>query len=191
MRIPALRQQHSDSSFKSLADYVNSDNDYVGVFMVGAGKYLDAERKRFENNGDSYKSLLIQSLADRLAEASSEYMHYLARREYWGYAPDEPLNVEHIMKGEYRGIRPAMGYPMLPDQLLNREICNLLEPESGKRVELTENGAMSPSSTVSGLYIAHPEARYFVIGKIGKDQMEDYALRRGLTTERLSQILNL
>ncbi len=191
VRIPALRQQSSDSGFKSIVDYVDSEHDYVGIFMVGAGRFIDEERKRYENEGDSYKALLIQSLADRLAEASSEYFHYLTRKEYWGYAADEEMEIDRILKGDYRGIRPAMGYPMLPDQLLNHDIYTLLQPESGKRVEITENGAMSPTSTVSGLYIANPKARYFIIGKIGKDQLKDYARRRGLSEERLSEILNL
>ncbi|MDE6632183.1 MAG: methionine synthase, partial [Muribaculaceae bacterium] len=190
-RIPALRQQKRDSNCCSIADFINPSGDYVGVFMVGAGKYINALRERYEKEGDSYHALLIQSLADRLAEASSELMHYLVRKEYWGYAPEELMDVEEILKGNYQGIRPAMGYPMLPDQLLNKDIFELLKPESENRVELTENGAMYPSSTVSGLYIAHPQSRYFMIGKIGNDQIEDYARRRGLSVERLSQILNV
>lgn len=190
LRFPLLRQQTAGSGYKSLADYVNSDEDYIGVFMAGAGRYIDSERKRLEKAGDSYKALLIQSLSDRLAEATSEYLHYLVRKEYWGYAADEKIEVERILRGEYQGIRPAMGYPMLPDQLLNRDIFTLLEPESSKRVEITENGAMSPTATVSGLYISHPNARYFMIGTIGEDQLTDYAKRRGMTRERVSEILN-
>ncbi|MDE7345739.1 MAG: methionine synthase [Muribaculaceae bacterium] len=189
--IPVLRQQKVGSGFKSIADFVNPNGDYVGIFMVGAGKYINSLRIHYEEEGDSYHALLLQSLADRLAEASSELMHHLVRKEYWGYAPLEEFDVDRILRGDYQGIRPAMGYPMLPDQLLNKEIFELLEPESGKRVVLTENGAMSPSSTVSGLYIAHPDARYFMIGKIGDDQKDDYAKRRGISTERLSAILNL
>lgn len=191
VRIPTLRQQTAGSGFKCLADYVNSYEDYVGIFVAGAGRYIDSERKRLEKEGDSYKALLIQSLSDRLAEATSEYLHYLTRTEYWGYSPDEPMDIERIMRGEYQGIRPAMGYPMLPDQLLNREIFSLLEPESGKRVEITEYGAMSPAATVSGLYVSHPNARYFMIGKIGDDQLEDYADRRGMSSERIAEILNI
>lgn len=187
--IPTLRQQKAGSGFKSIADYVNSNGDYVGVFMVGAGNYIHSIRDRYQEEGDSYRALLLQSLADRLAEASSEYMHFLVRTEYWGYAPFEELDVERILHGDYQGIRPAMGYPMLPDQPLNREIFDILEPESGKRVVVTENGAMSPSSTVSGLYIAHPDARYFMIGHIGDDQMEDYAQRRRMSLERIKEIL--
>ena len=116
-------------------------------------------------------------------------MHFLVRKEYWGYAPNEESDIEMILHGDYQGIRPAMGYPMLPDQLLNREIYDILEPESGKRVEVTENGAMSPSSTVSGLYIAHPDSRYFMIGQIGEDQIADYARRRGLSVQRIKEII--
>ena len=159
--------------------------------MAGAGWYINELHQGFDKAGDSYKALLIQSLADRLAEASSELLHYLTRKEYWGFSPMEELSVSKIMRGEYQGIRPAMGYPMLPDQLLNKEIFQLLQPQSGMRAILTENGAMSPSSTVSGLYLAHPESRYFLIGKIGDDQRKDYANRRGLSIERITEILRL
>lgn len=190
VRIPVLRQQHAGSGFKSIADYVRPDKDFVGVFMVGAGRYIDSERKRYEACGESYEALLLQSLADRIAEASSEYLHYLVRTEYWGYSPEEEMDVERILKGDYEGIRPAMGYPMLPDQLLNSELYGLLQPESGKRVELTENGAMYPSSTISGLYIAHPQARYYTLPVIAEDQIADYACRRSLSVARISEILN-
>lgn len=187
--IPTLRQQRANSGCQSIVDFINHDGDYVGVFMAGAGWYINDLRIGYEKVGDTYKTLLLQSLSDRLAEASSELMHYLTRKEYWGYAPMEEMDVKRILRGEYQGIRPAMGYPMLLDQLLNKDIFHILQPESGKRAILTENGAMSPSSTVSGLYIANPDARYFLIGTIGKDQMEDYADRRGLSIERISEIL--
>lgn len=189
-KLPMLRQQTVGSKHRSLVDFVNQDKDYIGVFMTGAGRYIESLYKLYEKSGDSYKSLLLQSLADRLAEASSELLHYYVRKEYWGYSPDEELDIQRILRGEFRGIRPAMGYPMLPDQLLNKEIVDILQPESGKRVEVTENGAMTPSSTISGLYIAHPDARYFSIGKISDDQMEDFSLRRGLTLQRTKEILN-
>ncbi|MDE5840090.1 MAG: dihydropteroate synthase, partial [Muribaculaceae bacterium] len=182
-KIPVLRQQTDDGNCRSIADFLNPESDYAGVFMAGAGKFINCLRVRYEDAGDSYHALLIQSLADRLAEASSELLHYLARKEYWGYDRDEDMDIHRIMSGKYQGIRPAMGYPMLPDQLLNRDIYEMLLPESEKRVEITENGAMNPSSTVSGIYIANPESRYFIIGKIGRDQIEDYALRRGLSIE--------
>lgn len=188
--IPVLRQQKKDSDFLSLSDFVGSD-DYVGVFMAGAGRYIDSEVKRLSDSGNTYKSLLLQSLADRLAEASSEYMHYLVRKEYWGYSPNENMDVARILRGEYAGIRPAMGYPMLPDQLLNKTVFDLLLPESGKKVVLTDNGAMSPSSTVSGLYISNPDSHYFMVGAIASDQLLDYAQKRGLTESRIIEILNL
>ncbi len=190
-KIPMLRQQTAGSRHLSLSDYLNPEGDYVGVFMAGAGSYIDSERKRYEKEGDSYKALLLQSLADRLAEATSELLHYYVRKEYWGYSPDEEFDIARILRGEYKGIRPAMGYPMLPDQLLNFEIFDLLKPESDKRVKMTENGAMIPSSTVSGLYISHPHARYLTIGCVGDDQMEDYSMRRGLTQKRIREVLNL
>lgn len=187
--IPLLRQQTAGSRHLSLVDYVNPEGDYVGVFMVGAGRFVETERKRYEKASDAYNALLIQSLADRLAEATSELMHYYVRKIYWGYAPDEELDITRILRGEFRGIRPAMGYPMLPDQLLNKEIFDLLTPESGEMVELTENGAMYPSSTVSGLYISHPDAGYFTIGRVGDDQIDDYSKRRGLTQKRTREVL--
>ncbi len=189
--IPLLRQQTAGSKHLSLCDYLNPEGDYVGIFIAGAGSYIESERIRYENEGDSYNALLLQSLADRLAEASSELMHYYVRKDYWGYATNEELEIPRILRGEFEGIRPAMGYPMLPDQLLNIEIFNLLLPESQERVKVTENGAMIPSSTVSGLYISHPDARYFTIGCVGDDQMEDYSKRRGQTPQRIKEVLNI
>lgn len=190
VRIPVLRQQHAGSGYRSIVDFLNPDGDFVGVFMAGAGSFIENERCRIEDGGDSYRALLFQTLADRLAEASSEYLHYFTRKEIWGYSPDEPMDVERILRGDYRGIRPAMGYPMLPDQLLNREVFKLLQPESGKHVSVTENGAMSPSATVSGLYISHPDSRYFTLPVIETDQISDYASRRGLSVDRVKEILN-
>lgn len=187
--LPALRQQRTGSNYLSITDFVNPSGDYVGVFLVGAGNYINELRLEYEKKRDSYHALMLQSLADRLAEASSELMHFLVRKEYWGYSQKETLDVERILKNDFQGIRPAIGYPMLPDQLLNKDIYELLLPESAQRVELTENGAMYPSSTVSGLYIADPDARYFLVGRIGSDQLEDYALRRGITVDRINEIL--
>ncbi|MDE6018552.1 MAG: methionine synthase [Muribaculaceae bacterium] len=189
-RIPTLRQQKSDSQCLSLADYINPKGDYVGVFTVSSGKYINSLRKEYEKKGDSYRALLIQTIADRLAEASSELMHYLVRHEYWGYAKEEAFDIARILRGEFKGIRPAMGYPMLPDQLLNKEIFEILESGISKRIKLTENGAMYPSSTVSGLYISHPESRYFTIFCVGSDQLNDYSNRRGLTQIRTKEVLS-
>lgn len=188
--IPTLRQQTSGSGLLSISDFINPQGDFIGVFMAGAGFYIDDLRAKYETSGDSYAALLLQSLADRLAEASSEYLHYLTRKEYWGYAPEEELNVKTLLQGRYCGIRPAMGYPMLPDQLLNQNIYDLLLPYSGYRSIITDNGALSPSATVSGLYIAHPEAKYFLIGKIDADQLSDYAARRKMNISKIKEILN-
>ncbi|MDE6342150.1 MAG: methionine synthase [Muribaculaceae bacterium] len=191
-RIPLLRRQSATLPCISLADYVaeGDDYDYAGVFMAGTGYYIDDLRRKYEEAGDSYKALLLQALADRLAEAASEYLHYLVRTQYWGYAPDEAFDAREILRGGYGGIRPAMGYPMLPDQVLNHEIYDLLQPQSGIRAIITENGAMTPSSTISGLYIAAPEAKYFMVGDIDGEQMADYAGRRNIPVERMKQILN-
>lgn len=189
--IPMLRQQTHDSGFASIADFINHDGDYAGAFMAGAGHYIAGQSQLAADAGDNYKSLLLQSLADRLAEASSEYLHYLTRTKYWGYAPDEDMDVARILRGEFAGIRPAMGYPSMPDQLLNQKIFDLLMPESGALASISENGAMSPSSTVSGIYIAHEEAHYFMIGQPGEDQVADYAERRGLSQARVMEILRL
>lgn len=188
--IPLLRQQSPSSSCLSMADFVHDDGDYVGVFMVGAGYYIDELRQKYEEAGDSYTALLLQALADRLAEAASEYLHFLVRTRFWGYAHDEIFDVDKILRGDYAGIRPAMGYPMLPDQLLNHEIYDLLQPQSGIRAIITENGAMTPSSTVSGLYVADRDARYFMVGKIDDEQISDYAARRGIPFGRMKRILN-
>ena len=193
LRFPLLRQQRADSEFRSLADYVapkGGRGDYAGVFVATAGHYLLEEAKRAKENGDAYKSLLYQSIADRLAEATSEWLHREVRRNYWGYAKDESIGIPEIMKGNYQGIRPAMGYPMLPDQLLNHSLSSLL-PMEELGVVLTENGAMSPSATVSGIYVSHPNSRYFMIGEIGEDQLEDYATRRGVEKSRIKEILRM
>ncbi len=191
--IPLLRQQTIDSKFLSLADFIAPEGvneDIAGVFIVTAGKYLAEMAQKFKQDGDSYRSLLYQSLSDRIAEAGSEWLHLNVRRKYWGYAPDENIGAESILRGEYQGIRPALGYPMLPDQLLNHLMGDLL-PLKEIGVSLTENGAMSPSSTVSGLYISHPASHYFMIGAIGDDQVEDYALRRGESKEKVKNILRM
>ena len=131
----------------------------------------------------------MRSIIDRFAEATSEYVHKYVRREYWGYAPEETVSNAGLLRGDYRGIRPAMGYPMTPDQRLNHSLAELL-PFDKIGVTLTENGAMIPTSTVSGLYISHPDARYFMIGKIGRDQLEDYASRRELSVSDVENLLN-
>ncbi len=187
--MPMLRRQQPNERgyCLSLSDYVGTENDYVGAFVVSVN--APDLLRRFEAENDKYSLLLLRSLLDRLAEAASEYLHKYVRRSYWAYAPDENTTVKDLLSGNYRGIRPAMGYPMTPDQQLNISLAGLL-PFEKIGVTLTENGAMIPTSTVSGLYISHPDARYFIVGEIGRDQIEDYASRRGLTPGEVENILS-
>lgn len=187
--IPTLRQQQpADDGFcYSLADFINIKDDYIGVF---ANTVLGAEElsKEFELKDDIYCSILTKTLADRLAEATSEWLHFQIRKKYWGYNPDEKPNVKTILKNKYPGIRPAIGYPSLPDQSIIFELSTLLKPDE-IGIKLTENGAMSPNSSICGLYFSHPESRYFMIGKIDDDQLSNYAARRGKTTDEIKKWL--
>lgn len=193
--IPLLRQQvkKEENIYKSLADHVmpasEGRTDYVGAFVVTAGAGADALKEKFEAEGDTYNSMLLQTLTDRMAEAVAEYLHEKVRKEFWGYAPDESLSVADLYRGKYRGIRPAIGYPSLPDQLLNYTLDNLLDM-SRIGVKLTENGAMYPTATVSGLYFAHPDSQYFMIGSIDEAQMKDYARRRDLSEADAKKLLS-
>lgn len=195
VKLPLLRQQvkRSDNTYKSLADYVmpisESVTDYVGAFVVTAGAGMDEWMSRYESEGDTYKSMLLQTLADRLAEATAEYLHEKIRKEFWGYAKEESLSLSDLFKVKYQGIRPAVGYPSLPDQMLNFSLDSLLDM-SAIGVELTENGAMYPTASVSGIYIAHPDSQYFMIGSIDEEQLRDYADRRGLTEEQARKLLS-
>jgi 5-methyltetrahydrofolate--homocysteine methyltransferase len=187
VKIPFLRQQESNSNHLSLVDFVRPDNDYTCLFGLTAGLGLD----KIDFNEDTYQKLLAQSVCDRLAEASSEWLHYQVRTHYWGYS-NESLDLKRILAEKYDGIRPAVGYSVMPDQsILFRfnEILNLSEIG----ISLTENAAMHPTSSICGLMIANPNAHYFMINKIGTDQLEDYTKRKNSTTEIekkwLSQVL--
>lgn len=181
VRIPTMRSQAiaPGESSRSLSDYILPAGDYAGAFAVSVD--LGEVRAACDAEGDSYRSLLVQSIAHRLAEAASEYLHALVRRRLWGYAPDEELSVHEMFQARYRGIRPAVGYPSLPDQKLTFTLDRLLD-YSQIGVTLTENGAMHPSATVSGLYIAHPESSYFLLGPLADDQLADYESRKELKT---------
>ena len=175
--IPMLRQQHAstDGFCYSLADFVAPENDNVGAFATTI-QGVEAYAESFEKEDDVYNSILVKTLSDRLAEAAAEWLHFKVRREYWGYAADENLTVKEMLKTQYSGIRPAVGYPSLPDQ----SIIFMLDPllkfnEIG--INLTENGAMFPNASVCGLYFAHPKSRYFMIGKVDENQFKDYARR--------------
>jgi 5-methyltetrahydrofolate--homocysteine methyltransferase len=196
-----LRQQLSKRDGRSntaLSDFVAPRDsgvaDYIGGFVVTSGIGEDEISKKFEGQNDDYSSIMAKALADRLAEAFAEFMHARVRREFWGYASDESTSPEQLIMEEYRGIRPAPGYPAQPDHTEKATLWNLLQPDKKIGVTLTESYAMWPGSSVSGLYIGHPDAHYFGVAKVERDQVEDYALRKGMdlvAVERwLAPILN-
>jgi len=200
-RLHTLRQQLTKRDGKhnaALADFVAPRDggvpDYVGAFVVTAGIGEDVIADRFKHANDDYSSILCKALADRLAEAFAERLHQRVRTEFWRYAPDEALANADLIGEKYRGIRPAPGYPAQPDHTEKRTIFSLLDGERAAGVTLTESCAMWPGSSVSGLYFAHPDSYYFGVGKIERDQVEDYAQRKGWTIEEaerwLAPILN-
>ncbi|MDJ0653493.1 MAG: methionine synthase [Xanthomonadales bacterium] len=194
--IHCLRQQIEKPEGKPnfcLADYVAPVEtglaDFVGAFTVTAGHGCDAFVEEFEADHDDYKSILVKALADRLAEAFAERLHQRVRTEFWGYSPEESLQNDALIAEAYRGIRPAPGYPACPDHSTKRAIFDLLDTEASTGVELTENFAMTPPASVSGLYFAHPDSQYFVLGKIDEDQVRDYAQRKGWTLQEAERWL--
>ena len=189
-RIPMLRQQKASSEGEPnlcLADFIRplsqQKRDRLGLFCTT----VDAEIVELYHQ-DDYLSMLAQTLCDRLAEASAERLHEQVRKEFWGYAPDEHLTMEQSHREEYQGIRPAVGYPSMPDTSVNF-ILNELLGMKDVNIRLTESGMMTPHSSVSGLMFAHPKARYFELGKIGEDQLRDYAKRRGIPLELMRRFL--
>lgn len=163
--------------------------DYLGAFVVTAGYGMERWKEQFEAEGDTYSVLLLQTLTDRLAEAFAEYLHERVRKEFWAYAPDEQLSVPDLFKVKYQGIRPAIGYPSLPDQQLNLLLDRIM-PMDLIGVRLTDQGAMYPTATISGLYFSHPAAHYFMVGSIDEEQLRDYADRRGITEEEARKLLS-
>ena len=189
-RLHGIRQQHAKADGKpnlSIADFVSPAGsgvaDHVGGFVVTAGPEEIAIAERFEADGDDYSSILLKALADRLAEAFAERMHQRVRTELWGYAPDEAFSPDELLKERFQGIRPAPGYPAQPDHSEKVTLFDLLDAPAAIGVELTESFAMWPGSSVSGLYFAHPESKYFGVGKITADQVADYAARKGWTLD--------
>ncbi len=162
--------------------------DYLGAFAVTAGHGVDELCQRFERDHDDYNSIMTKALADRLAEAFAEYLHQKARAD-WGYGQEETLTVDDLIRERYRGIRPAAGYPACPDHAEKFILWNLLDVEKSAGIKLTESGAMWPASSVSGLYFSHPESKYFAVGKLGRDQVLDYHLRKGLTVQEVEKWL--
>ena len=194
-RLLTLRQQGARGGKESLAlaDYIapaeSTHKDYVGTFCVTAGFGSDELAAEFEKNHDDYNSIMVKALADRLAEAFAEYLHEKVRKETWGYAKNERLSGDELIKEAYTGIRPAPGYPACPDHLEKPTLWKLMQVEERIGVTLTESLAMWPAASVSGYYFAHPKAKYFGLGKIKRDQLEDYAKRRSISIQEAEKWL--
>ncbi len=192
-----LRQQQAKANGKpnfSLADFVapadSGKTDYVGGFVVTAGIGADELAREYAAKNDDYNSIMVKALADRLAEAFAERMHERVRREFWAYAPDEALANDDLIREAYRGIRPAPGYPACPDHTEKETLFRLLNATQAAGVTLTEHFAMHPAAAVSGFYYSHPESSYFSVGKIGRDQLEDYANRKGMSLDEAERWLS-
>jgi 5-methyltetrahydrofolate--homocysteine methyltransferase len=182
-----LRQQNQKPTGRAnqcLADFVAPKEtgvpDWIGAFAVSVGG-LERKLEQFEKQHDDYSAIMLKVLADRLAEAFAEHLHERVRREFWGYAPEEQLSAAQLIAEGYRGIRPAPGYPACPDHTEKRALFELLQAGKNAGMTLTESCAMLPASAVSGFYLSHPQSGYFAVGKIGRDQVEDYARRKGFT----------
>jgi 5-methyltetrahydrofolate--homocysteine methyltransferase len=192
VRLPFLRQQIAKREGKAnmcLADFISRDGDWIGGFAVTTGHGIETHLAGFKANMDDYSDIMLKALADRLAEAFAERMHEHVRKELWGYAPDEQFTPEALNREEYRGIRPAPGYPACPDHSLKPTLFDLLDATQQTGITLTESFAMLPTAAVSGLYFGHPQSEYFGVARIGDDQVSDYAARRGLDLDRARQYL--
>ena len=198
VRLPMLRQQEVGSDYLCLADFIPPkeyrpsvlskrpslrEGEGVGIFSTTVD-----ERMVTDFDSDPYERMMAQLVADRLAEAAAERLHEEVRKKYWGYAADEQLSIAEMLQGHFQGIRPAVGYPSLPDTSLNFLLDELIDMRQ-IGIRLTETGAMRPHASVSGLMICHPEARYFSVGKIGDDQLRDYARRRALPVDKVRTFL--
>jgi 5-methyltetrahydrofolate--homocysteine methyltransferase len=193
-----LRQQikkATDQPNLSLADFIKplnikpSNPDFLGAFAVTIHG-IEPHIKAFEANHDDYNKIMLQALADRLAEAFAEYLHEKTRKEYWGYVKDENLSNEELIHEKYQGIRPAPGYPACPDHTEKYKLFHLLNATATTGISLTENLAMYPASSVCGWYFSHPQSRYFNVGKIQQDQFEDYVQRKGLNKTEMEKWLS-
>ena len=189
-------QQQKETGLPNLclSDFVapasGNHTDYFGGFAVTAGIGLEKWTKHFEDQLDDYSSIMIKILADRLAEAFAEMLHHLTRQEFWGYASEESLTIPEILHEQYRGIRPAPGYPACPEHSEKRTLFNLLKVEENTGITLTENFAMYPAASVSGFYFAHPQSQYFTVGRISRDQVVDYASRKGVSLSQAEKWLS-
>ncbi|HEX7857982.1 MAG TPA: methionine synthase [Sphingobium sp.] len=188
--LPMLRQQIAKREGRAnmcLADFISHDGDWIGGFAVTAGHGIESHLARFKANHDDYSDILLKALADRLAEAFAERLHHHVRTTLWGYAPDEQLTNEALIREQYRGIRPAPGYPACPEHSLKTMLFEMMDVHRTAHITLTEHFAMLPTAAVSGFYFGHPQSEYFGVARVGRDQLEDYAKRRGVdidTAER-------
>jgi 5-methyltetrahydrofolate--homocysteine methyltransferase len=194
--IHTLRQQMEKLPGRpnmALADFIapkeSGIHDWVGMFAVTAGIGLEERVKAYEADQDDYHSIMMKALADRLAEALAEYIHQKVRKEIWGYAPDEALDAPGLIAEKFQGIRPAPGYPACPDHTEKGELFRVLGASEKPGITLTESFAMLPAASVSGYFFAHAQAAYFGVGRIGKDQVEDYARRKGMGVEEVERWL--
>jgi len=185
-----LRQQNIKAPGRPnycLSDFIapkaSGKEDYIGAFAVTTGIGIEEKLQQFEQDHDDYSSIMLKALADRLAEAFAEYMHQVVRKNYWGYAEEETYEPEQLINEAYQGIRPAPGYPACPDHTEKGKLFDLLKVTENTSIELTESYAMYPASAVSGWYFSHPDSQYFNVGKIDKDQLQDYAKRKNIAEE--------
>jgi 5-methyltetrahydrofolate--homocysteine methyltransferase len=191
-----LRQQNekpSGNPNQCLADFVAPKDsgvaDYLGAFAVTAGIGIDAKVHEFEAKNDDYGAIMVKALADRLAEAFAEHLHHRVRTEFWGYAAQEKLSNDDLVAEKYSGIRPAPGYPACPDHTEKGDLFHLLDAGRNADLTLTESFAMLPTAAVSGFYLSHPESRYFAVGRIERDQVADYAHRKGMDLAQVERWL--
>jgi 5-methyltetrahydrofolate--homocysteine methyltransferase len=173
----------------ALSDFIKGKEDYIGAFALSTGFGIEKHLEEFEKNHDDYSAIMLKALADRLAEAFAELIHTKVRREIWGYASGENLSIEELIKEKYQGIRPAPGYPAQPDHTEKITLWKLLDVEKNTGIKLTESLAMYPAAAISGLYFAHTDAHYFSVGKVMRDQVEDYALRKKMKIEEIEKWL--
>ncbi len=192
VRLPFLRQQikkRNDNPNMCLTDFISETDDWIGGFAVTSGHGIEPHLARFKAEIDDYSDIMLKALADRLAEAFAERMHEHVRKDLWGYAPQEQFTMEALNREEYRGIRPAPGYPACPDHSLKPILFDMLDATHATGITLTESFAMLPTAAVSGFYFGHPQAQYFGVARVGEDQVAEYAARRGIDMERAKQYL--
>ena len=194
VEFPFLRQQKKSrkNEYYCLSDFIapksSGIKDYIGAFAVTAGVGAEVLMDKYNDDGDEYNSLLMKSLLDRLAEAATEWLHAKVRRTDWGYASNEDVSIKDMLAVRFRGIRPAVGYPSIPDQTTNFILHGMLSSEE-VGITLTENGVMYPNAAVSGLFFGHPDSKYFGIGEIDEEQVEDYAQRKGVDINDIKKFL--